>query len=91
VKRARTGHVLVHPTIDGVDVGWLIFDTGAGSSTVLHRGAAARLQLTPVGAGPITSIMGTARSRILRGTSLEIGPLTVAKPFLVEMDLGFVQ
>jgi hypothetical protein len=91
VRRTRTGHVLVHPRIDGTDLGWLIFDTGAGSSTVLHRGAVARLKLTPVGAGPITSVFGSTRCRILRGTSLEIGPMSLAKPFLVEMDLGFVQ
>jgi hypothetical protein len=91
MKRAATGHVLVRAKIDGADLGWLIFDTGAGSATVLHREAADRLKLTPVGAGPITSVMGTARCRTLRGTSLEIGPLTLAKPFFVEMDLGFVR
>src|SRR5262249_49387872 len=28
VRRARTGHVLVRPKVDGLDLGWFIFDTG---------------------------------------------------------------
>jgi hypothetical protein len=91
VKRARTGHVLVRPKLDGLDLGWFIFDTGAGASTVLHTGAAARLRNSLVGAAPVTSFLGTVRCTVLRGESLELGPLTVAKPFFLEMDLGFVQ
>lgn len=34
VRRARTGHLLVKPRIDGRDVGWFIFDSGAGNSTL---------------------------------------------------------
>jgi hypothetical protein len=91
VKRARTGHVLIHPRIDGMDLGWVIFDTGAGSSTLLHRDAVARLKLSPIGAAPVTSFLGSARSSIYRSKTLEIGPMTVTRPFLVEMDLGFIQ
>jgi hypothetical protein len=91
VRRAHTGHVLVHPRIDGVDLGWFIFDTGAGSSVVLHREAVARLKLTPVGAEQLTSMQGTVRSPILRATSLQVGPMTLDRPFVTEMDLGFVR
>jgi hypothetical protein len=90
VKRARTGHILVRPRIDGQEVGWFIFDTGAGG-TALDPVAAAKLKLTPVGAKPLTSFLGTNRARILRGRSFEIGPLTLAKPFFVEMDLAIVR
>jgi hypothetical protein len=90
LKRAPTGHVLVRAKVDGAGLGWFIFDTGAGA-TVLHRDAATRLDLTPVGASPVTSFLGSARGRIVRGKSLEIGPLTLARPFFVEMDLGFVR
>jgi hypothetical protein len=91
LKRASTGHVLVRAKVDGADLGWLIFDTGAGSATVLHRETAAQLNLTPVGALPVTTFLGSTRSRIVRGKSLEVGPLTLDKPFFVEMDLGFVR
>jgi hypothetical protein len=91
VKRAKTGHVLVHPKIDGIEIGWLIFDTGAGGPTVLHRDALTKLKLALIGAAPLTSFLGSARSSIYRGKTLEIGPMTLTRPFLVEMDLGFVQ
>jgi hypothetical protein len=91
VTRSVTGHVLVHPKIDGLDLGWLIFDTGAGESTILDPSAVAKLKLTPLGSSSITSFLGPTRSRIMRGASLEIGPMTVANPILVEMDLKFIR
>src|SRR5262249_38935182 len=37
------------------------------------------------------SIFGQTRCPILRGTSLQVGPMTLSKPFLVEMDLGAIR
>ena len=91
LKRAPTGHLLVHPRVDGSDLGWFIFDTGAGSSAVLDPSAVAGLKLKRLGSRSITSMMGSVRTTIMRGESLEIGPITLTKPFLVEMDLGFVR
>jgi hypothetical protein len=91
VRRARTGHVLVQPRIDGADLGWFIFDTGAGSATVVDRKAAGGLRLTRLGTMPLTSMMGTAACPIERGQTLEIGPVTIRNPHLVEMDMGFLQ
>jgi hypothetical protein len=91
VRRARTGHVLVQPRIDGLDLGWLIFDTGAGASTILHTEAAAPLRHSPLGTAAVTTVFGPARSAILRGEALELGPLAVDRPFFLEMDLGFVR
>jgi predicted aspartyl protease len=88
VKRAATGHVLVHPKFDGKDLGWLIFDTGASGATVLDPTAVAKLNVTPLGSAPATTILGTARTRIVRANSLEIGPLTLANPLLTELDMG---
>src|SRR5262249_24699054 len=61
VKRARAGRVLGPPGIDGRDLGWFIFDTGAGASTILHTEAAARLPHSPLGTAPITTVFGPAR------------------------------
>jgi hypothetical protein len=90
-RRAPTGHMLVHPRVDNVDLGWFIFDTGAGSSAVLDPSALARLKPERLGSRSITSMMGTVRTSIMRAHTLEIGPMTLEKPFLVEMDLGFVR
>jgi hypothetical protein len=91
VKRARTGHILVRPKIDGLVRGWFIFDTGAGASVILDRSLADTLKLARIGATPITSFLGTTRCAILRGASLELGPMTLAKPFFVAMDLQFIR
>ena len=91
LKRAPTGHILVHPSVDGRDLGWFIFDTGAGGSAVLDPSAVAKLRRDRLGSRSITSMMGTTRTIILRGKSLEIGPMTLERPFLIEMDLGFVR
>jgi hypothetical protein len=90
VKRARTGHVLVRPGVDGLDLGWFIFDTGAAGS-VLDPTASAKLRHEPVGTSTVTSFLGTVRTSILRADSLALGPMTVAKPFFMTMDLGFVR
>jgi hypothetical protein len=90
VKRARTGHVLVRPRIDGLDLGWFIFDTGA-AGTILDPAAAAKLKLEPLGTTAVTSFVGTVRTSILRAHALALGPMTIAKPFFLTMDLGFIR
>ena len=90
VKRARTGHVLVRPKVDGLDLGWFIFDTGAGG-TILDPKAATKLKLEPVGAETVTSFLGTVPSSILRAASLELGSMTVSRPFFMTMDLAFLR
>jgi hypothetical protein len=91
VKRAVTGHVLVKPRIDGLNLGWFVFDTGAGGTTALHTGAVARLKLTPLAMNTVTTVNGTEAMPLGRGHSLQIGPLTIDNPLLQSMDLGFVQ
>jgi Aspartyl protease len=90
VKRARTGHVLVRPKVDGLDLGWFIFDTGAGG-TILDPKAATKMKLEPMGAQTITSFLGTVPTSILRAASLELGPMTVSRPFFMTMDLAFLR
>ena len=90
VKRAMTGHLLVRPKVDGQDIGWFIFDTGE-AGTVIDPTAMARLKLKPLGTTAVTSVLGNEPSSILQATSLALGPMTMMKPFLVTMDLGYVR
>ena len=90
VKRVMTGHVLVRPKVDGRDIGWFIFDTGA-AGTMIDPTASAKLKLERLGSVGVTSVLGNEQSSILRANSLALGPMTVAKPFLVTMDLGYVR
>ncbi len=87
VRRVPTGHFLVKPRIDGRDVGWFIFDTGAGGSTLSPEVARA-LELPVVGEGGVMSVFGYTPARIHRAHTLTLGPLTIRRPVFVEFDLA---
>jgi hypothetical protein len=90
LKRAMTGHVLVRPKVNGRDIGAFIVDTGAAGS-VLDPKVLGKLDLKPLGTAAVTSVLGNEPSSIVRATSIEIGPMTVAKPFFVTMELGYIR
>jgi hypothetical protein len=41
VKKARSGHLVVRPLINGKDVGWFVLDSGAGMLALSEKAAAA--------------------------------------------------
>lgn len=89
VKKAPTGHLLVHPTVGGRDVGWFIFDTGAGANVLTTR-VADELGLATIGTIPAVGVGGAVESRLVRPESLILGPLTIDHPMSVVMDLSFL-
>lgn len=89
VVRAPTGHLLVHPLINGQDVGWFIFDTGAGMN-ILTTSAIASLQLPTFGGVPAKGIGGSTASQFCRPNSLSLGPVTLDAPLMVGIDLSFL-
>jgi len=86
-KRALTGHVLVRPLIDGQDVGWFIFDTGAGIN-VIDTGAAVKLQCREVGSVPAVGAAGTVTSPMLRAKTMTLGPLTTDGPLFIGLEVA---
>lgn len=85
VQRLASGHLLVHPTLQGQDVGWFVFDTGAAVS-VIDREAAEALGLAPYG----KAFLGGAgaeqiQSRLFDVETLELGPLTIERLQFFEM------
>lgn len=88
-KRAKTGHVLVRPLVAGKDVGWFIFDTGAGAMCLDTR-AAAELALAPLASIPAVGVGGAAMSNLYRPDSIAIGPVMLASPLTVELKLAFL-
>jgi len=89
VKRVPSGHLLVHPLVDGQDVGWFIFDTGAGTNC-LALDAAEELELEPFGAIGARGIGGTVKSPFFRAETLTLGPLELEAPILLGLDLAFL-
>jgi hypothetical protein len=89
VKRAPTGHLLVHPTIAGKDIGWFIFDTGAGEN-VLDTRAVKDYEFKTFGNIPAVGVGGAIKATLCRPSSLKLGPLTMREPLAVVMDLAFL-
>ncbi len=86
-RRARTGHILVHPRVDGEDVGWFILDSGAGSM-VITPDVSRKLQMEGFGRIAAVGVGGTIKSRFCQAKRFDLGPLTLGKPTFIEIDLG---
>lgn len=89
LRQAPTGHLLVHPRIDGQDLGWFIFDTGAGTNCISNS-VVDRLGGEPFGEVPAKGVGGTVLSRFWRAGALELGPVTIADPIFIGLDLEFL-
>ncbi len=89
VKRVKSGHLLVHPRIDGVDRGWFIFDSGAGTNCI-SKGVTDGLA-GPIGEILATGVGGSNATHLWRARELSIGPVRVADPVFIELDLSFLE
>ncbi len=89
LKRARTGHLLCRPTINGKQFDWFFFDTGAGGA-ILTPEVIDELKLERFGAVPVSGIGGKLSSSFVRADTIEIGPVTMKDALATELDLTFV-
>jgi hypothetical protein len=89
VKRAFTGHLLIHPLVNGQDIGWFIFDSGAGAM-VIDPKAADALKMPKIGQIPAVGVGGLVKSSFRRADSFTLGPATMKKPLLLELDLAAI-
>jgi hypothetical protein len=87
LERARTGHLLVYPMINGVEFGAFVFDSGA-AVTVIAPEVAAKLGLPTIGRAPLSSMFGPVAAKVDRAETLRLGPVTISGVNLVEMDLA---
>lgn len=86
VKRAKSGHLLVKPVINGRECGWFIFDTGAGA-TVLDKATAEGLGVRQFGSIGVGGIGGRVTSPLSQPETFTIGPATVRRPTFITLDL----
>ena len=85
-KRAMTGHLLVHPTIDGKDVGWFILDSGAGGMAIDPE-VAKSLGANLFGELNLGGIGGVVRSGYFELHDFSLGPVTVKSLNFISVDL----
>jgi hypothetical protein len=90
VSRARTGHLLVKPVVNGVASGWFIFDTGAGICVVSTPHADA-FHLAAAGDIDSQGIGGGEKSKLFRASTLTLGPMTLRDHTVMTTDLSFLQ
>lgn len=90
VTRTPTGHLLVRPRIDGVEVGAFVLDTGA-SVHLIDPAALGRLALRQVATRATQDIGGhTRRSRVWQAGELRLGAGRWSEPHFLEHDLGYL-
>ncbi len=89
VKRARSGHLLVRPKVNGEPVAWWIFDTGAGQNCI-DKKIVEKLGLERFGKVPVNGIGGTIYSNFVRPATLAVGPVTLRQPLMTEIDLAAI-
>lgn len=89
VKRAKTGHLLVKPMVNGQDVGWFIFDSGAGAN-VLANSVIRDLKLEKFGSLPAVGVGGAVQTAFSRPESISLGRATFKGPLVVGLDLAFL-
>lgn len=89
VKRIKSGHILVRPTINGHDAGWFIFDTGAGIC-VVSTPVVEGLELTAAGEVEAKGVGGSKAAKLYTAT-LRLGPATFSRHTLMETDLSFLE
>ena len=90
VVRVASGHLLVEPWVEGQPVGMFIFDSGAGGMTIDPK-IADELGLAELGEVLAVGVGGKTTTSFRRGTSFELGGLTLADPVYVELDLSFLE
>ena len=90
VVRAKTGHLLVRPTINGQTPGLFILDTGAGIC-VISTPKVESLGLATAGEIGANGVGGSESASLYRASALVLGPLTLQDHPLMATDLSFLE
>jgi hypothetical protein len=77
----------VHPLVNGQDLGWFVFDSGAGGM-VIDRTAADRLSMPVLDDEvQVLGIGSAGSSRLRQGKHFTLGPMSIDDLKFVELDL----
>eukprot|EP00897_Mesotaenium_endlicherianum_P007295 jgi/Mesen1/6594/ME000338S05777 len=87
VKTAASGHLLVRPLVNGMDVGYFVLDTGATGFTLVPS-VARKLGLRQFGTVCVVAAQGPMKCCFCQADSFQLGPLLVSSPVFVEVDMA---
>ena len=85
-KRAESGHILLHPLVNGKDIGWFILDSGA-DSMIIDKAAADTLNLPKIGKETVVGVGGAVQEPFRTASDLKLGPATMRGLTFLEIDL----
>jgi len=85
-KRAVTGHVLVHPRVNGKDIGWFILDSGA-DSMIIDQTIADSLSMPKIGKESVVGVGGAVQEPFRTANAFSLGPATMQNVTFLEFDL----
>lgn len=86
-QKLRSGHIIVHPLVNGKDVGWFILDSGA-DIMVIDPKVADGLKLPKVGLIPLVGVGGVIQEPFRTIKELKLGPATLRDTQCAELDLS---
>lgn len=86
VKKTASGDLLVHPLVNGQDVGWFLFSTGV-EGNVLHVRTAKKLGLETYGEGHLRGVGGLMNTNYSRPKSISLGRMTLQNPLVFNIEL----
>ena len=90
VMRARTGHLLVRPALNGVEGGWFIFDTGA-AICVISTPVVDSFELTALGEMQAEGTGGSSTTQAVMCELFELGPMVLQDVPMMSTDLSFLR
>jgi len=85
-KRAASGHVLVHPLVNGKDVGWFILDSGA-DTMIIDSSVADSLGLPKVGKEAVMGVGGSVQEPFRVSKEFSLGPAKISGVTFIQIDL----
>lgn len=90
VKKAKTGHLLVRPTVNGHAGGWFIFDSGAGIC-VAAKDVVDELELSQQGEVDAVGGGGQQTATTYIAKELRLGPIALSGVAFIRADLAFLE
>jgi hypothetical protein len=85
IKRVG-GYLFVRPRVNGQELGWFFLDTGA-DVLCIDPSYAKQLNLAVIGGDAQAGAVGVTHTDICRADTFQLGPVTLKKPVLFEIDL----